>query len=46
MDPAAVETRRFVALNDHTEWLREVATRMMMHDANDQSKSVLVASPA
>jgi HEAT repeat protein len=42
-DPVAVETRRFVALNDHTEWLREVATRMMAHDANAASKDVLVS---
>ena len=43
-DPVAVETRRFVALNDHTEWLREVATRMMARDSNPDSKGVVTAA--
>lgn len=44
MDPVAVETRRFVELSDHTAWLREVAARMMAHDANPESKGVLAAA--
>jgi len=43
-DPVAVETRRFVALNDHTEWLREVATRMMARDSNPETRAVVVAA--
>src|SRR6185437_4581799 len=44
MDPTALETRRFLVLNDHTEWLREAAARMMAHDANPESKSVLMSA--
>ena len=43
-DPLAVEARRFVALSDHTEWLREVATRMMARDSNSESTGVVVAA--
>jgi aminopeptidase N len=43
-DPAAAETRRFLVLNDHTEWLREAAARMMAHDANPDSKRVLASA--
>jgi aminopeptidase N len=43
-DSLAVQARRVIALNDHTEWLREAATRMMTRDSNPQSKGVVTAA--
>ena len=40
-DSIAADARRFVALNEHTEWLREEAVRMMARDSNQASRSVV-----
>ena len=43
-DSAAADARRFIALNEHTEWLRETAVRMMARDSNAASRSVVQAA--
>ncbi|HET7789500.1 MAG TPA: M1 family aminopeptidase [Gemmatimonadales bacterium] len=43
-DSIAADTRRFVALNEHSEWLREVAVRQMARDSGPESRSVLRAA--
>jgi aminopeptidase N len=40
-DSIAADTRRFVALNEHSEWLREVAVRQMARDSNPASLAVV-----
>jgi aminopeptidase N len=39
-DSVAAETRRFVVLNEHSAWLREVALRQMARDSNPSSRAV------
>jgi len=39
-DAVAAETRAFVALNDHAEWLREVAVRQMSGDSTALAHAV------
>jgi len=42
--PAAVEARRFMALSDHSEWMREAALARMTGDSNPDSKGVVIAA--
>jgi aminopeptidase N len=39
-DSVAADARRFVVLNEHSEWLREVALRQMARDSNPWSVAV------
>jgi len=43
-DPLAAETRRFLAMNDHSEWMREAAIARMVQDSNPESKGVVAAA--
>ena len=40
-DSVAADARRFVALNEHSEWLREVAVRQMARDSSAASRAVV-----
>jgi aminopeptidase N len=40
-DSVAADTRRFVALNEHSEWLRQVAVRQMARDSSAVSLAVV-----
>jgi aminopeptidase N len=39
-DSVAADARRFVVVNEHSEWLREVALRQMARDSNPASVAV------
>ena len=43
-DAVAAEARRFVLLNEHTEWLREEAVRGMARDSSAASRSVVASA--
>lgn len=40
-DSVAMDARRFVVLNEHSEWLRGLAVGMMTRDSNPASRSVV-----
>ena len=43
-DSIATDARRFIALNEHTEWLRSDAVGMMVRDSNAASRAVVQAA--
>jgi aminopeptidase N len=43
-DSVAAEARRFVALNEHAEWLRALAVQQLARDSNPASRAVVAAA--
>jgi aminopeptidase N len=43
-DPEAVAARRFIVLNEHSSWLRQVALGQMAHDSTPDGKAIVTSA--